>query len=370
MLELIGQDRTGPLQKAAPVRLALCGFGRSPDSTAQRPSKSSYATLFIRTVLIAAFVMSLFGCATSDDHSVADIDDRGDTSRKVVAEALTTMYWNLPKWDPNPLPPASSLSPSVLASVTAAAVECGRGITAERWLAEVEWFGSLPRSGVIAELGSPLDPFWANAVFSGAERCPSFIVVGAEPLRCASPDGRIAITCTGEIVQLVDDTWHDETGVARSRVLSENGRAFLANDADEIRALLHHTDPVVRREAVLALVRSGDPAVGPELKSIVRDDDVRMRYYAALGCARLGDRSIEPQLRALLNDPELSHASEVDGLIYVALGRLGFTDVVPELKRMAASDNPFDLPIQARETLTRLGVIELDLSHTNDRTTE
>ncbi len=255
-------------------------------------------------------------------------------------------------WD-DLLPPRTEFDDAL----AAAAAACGDEMTSKDWLAQAEYFGELPGALARANMSMDRHPFHAEALFGdlhGAGQGAHFLLALA-PAACADGGAPIGITYSGVVGRVAPDDAAAQRQLARSRLLSENWKAFVRGNVPTLATFATHEDRVIRREAVQALARAGDRDAIVPLRERLDDPDEELRYIALLGLAELGDLSVELRLRALLGQDEdyLSY-----GLLHyrvvLALAGLGATDMRPELELMADWHSPVLFPREARAALRTL----------------
>lgn len=245
-------------------------------------------------------------------------------------------------------------------TLAAAARECGAN-TGERWLRDVEYFGSLHSALRHAKPDSTpphaRDPFRLASAFAGGSipNGGGLFVLAVEPPGCESGDLRWGITYGRGLFNAASPDPVVQAALKRTRVLARNARAIAQGDLSVLASLLEHEDRWVRREALQALVRSGRAEAVGLVRTRLHDADPEIRYFAALGLAALGDRSAEPHLRAYLtNDYDFLEYGMPHYRAVLALGGLGYADMRGELELMAAWDSPDLFPAEAREVLRTL----------------
>lgn len=149
----------------------------------------------------------------------------------------------------------------------------------------------------------------------------------------------------------------------------EDGRWFVVRNAvailgeaggeravELITASLAHTDPRVRREALLSLAKVGGDDAGMLVYGMIEDPDADVRQAAAMAAGALKvERALKPLL-ALLEDEE---DEDVRIGILHALGQLGDPGAVQSIEKHAVnsffSRNPTDERIAAYRALCRIG---------------
>jgi cyclophilin family peptidyl-prolyl cis-trans isomerase/HEAT repeat protein len=106
----------------------------------------------------------------------------------------------------------------------------------------------------------------------------------------------------------------------------------------EMTALLGDADRSVRRRAVLAAGRIGDPAAVPALVERLSDGEVEVRQMAAFALGLVADRSAVDPLLLALKDP----APIVRGRAAEALGQIGDPRAAPAVSAMVVAALPKD----------------------------
>ena len=109
----------------------------------------------------------------------------------------------------------------------------------------------------------------------------------------------------------------------------------------ELDRLLRDPDRGVRRRAVLAAARIGDPAVVPTLVDLMNDQEPLIRQMAAFALGSIGDRAAVDRLVASLQDTD----PVVRGRAAEALGRIGDPRAGPELARFVLAAMPKGAPL-------------------------
>lgn len=100
--------------------------------------------------------------------------------------------------------------------------------------------------------------------------------------------------------------------------------------------VLHSSVPAVRNAARLLLQRLSKAA--PELLTeLAGDSDVRMRIFAADIMSESGDHEFAAPLLRLLEDPH----ENVSSAAIAGLGRLGASEAVPALEKLASEGSPW-----------------------------
>lgn len=96
-----------------------------------------------------------------------------------------------------------------------------------------------------------------------------------------------------------------------------------------ISGFLQHEDPAVRRRAVLAAGRIGDPLVVPRLTQRLKDPEAEVRRATAFALGVMGSGEGAPALMAALDDPDAA----TRGRAAEALGRTGQSSAGPAIAR-------------------------------------
>ncbi len=106
-----------------------------------------------------------------------------------------------------------------------------------------------------------------------------------------------------------------------------------------VKALAAATDPAVRWKLVKALGATASKAATSTLVGLLDDSDVNVRNLAATGLGEIRDADAVPALLSHLGKAGGDYAY-AHGLVD-ALGRIGQNSALPDLKQLAASDDPF-----------------------------
>jgi cyclophilin family peptidyl-prolyl cis-trans isomerase len=105
-------------------------------------------------------------------------------------------------------------------------------------------------------------------------------------------------------------------------------------------ALLADPDRSVRRRAVLAAGRIGEPSTVPSLLERLTDTETEVRQMAAFALGLVGDRAAVDPLLAVLKDPE----AIVRGRAAEALGQIGDPRAAPAVAALVIAALPRDAP--------------------------
>jgi len=119
-------------------------------------------------------------------------------------------------------------------------------------------------------------------------------------------------------------------------------------------AALETEDPVVRRNAAVALAFFSQPEAIPELLAGLGDPDEFRRWEAVFSLRDIGDAEVAGALAVLL-DETTEPADRVRGEAALTLGRIGGDEVVPALLNAVQNDRSPQVRWRAASALSRLG---------------
>jgi len=116
------------------------------------------------------------------------------------------------------------------------------------------------------------------------------------------------------------------------------GRAGNAASISQVKPLLRHQDPMVRLEALSALLKFKDPGAVNLLRSAIHDKDPDFAYQAVVlaGQYRIGDVAedvLSKLKRVILFETDYAENEE----IIKVLGNIGDARAVPELEKLASA---------------------------------